>query len=84
MIRCSQRSSSSPSLGTSGPAATASGAFPPEWSEWNDAFRRTLRRYWAGEGELIGEMATRMTGSADIFEHHRPHAAGEHQPHDRA
>jgi glycogen operon protein len=53
-----------------GPGGYRVGAFPSEWSEWNDAFRRTLRRYWSGEGGLSGEMATRMTGSADIFEHH--------------
>jgi isoamylase len=53
-----------------GPSGYRVGGFPPEWSEWNDTFRRTLRRYWAGEGGLTGEMATRMTGSADIFEHH--------------
>ncbi len=53
-----------------GPGGYRVGAFPSEWSEWNDTFRRTLRRYWAGEGGLIGGMATRMTGSADIFEHH--------------
>jgi len=53
-----------------GPGGYRVGAFPSEWSEWNDTFRRTLRRYWRGEGGLIGEMATRMTGSADIFEHH--------------
>ena len=63
-----------------GPGGYRVGAFPPEWSEWNDAFRRTLRRYWAGEGDLIGELATRMTGSADIFEHHRrtPRASINH------
>jgi isoamylase len=43
------------------------GAFPPGWSEWNDHFRRTLRRYWSGEGNLIGDLAGRMTGSADLF-----------------
>jgi isoamylase len=56
------------------------GAFPPEWSEWNDTFRRALRRYWIRQGALIGELATRMTGSADIFEHHRrtPRASINH------
>jgi isoamylase len=53
-----------------GPGGYRVGSFPPEWSEWNDTFRRTMRRYWAGEGGLTGEVATRMTGSADIFEHH--------------
>jgi isoamylase len=63
-----------------GPGGYRVGAFPSEWSEWNDAFRRTLRRYWSGEGGLVGELATRMTGSADIFEHHRrtPRASINH------
>jgi glycogen operon protein len=45
------------------------GSFPPVWSEWNDRFRSALRRYWAGEGNLIGELGRRMTGSADLFNH---------------
>jgi glycogen operon protein len=63
-----------------GPGGYRVGAFPSEWSEWNDAFRRTLRRYWTGESGLIGELATRMSASADIFEHHRrtPRASINH------
>jgi glycogen operon protein len=45
------------------------GGFPAGWSEWNDKFRSTLRRYWAGEGNLLGELARRMTASADLFAH---------------
>lgn len=45
------------------------GAFPSQWSEWNDRYRQTMRRYWAGEGNLIGEVSGRMTGSADLFNH---------------
>jgi isoamylase len=45
------------------------GGFPSGWSEWNDRFRRTLRRYWSGESNLIGELGRRMTGSADLFDH---------------
>jgi len=45
------------------------GNFPPSWSEWNDRFRDTLRRFWRGDGGLVGEMASRLTGSADIFRH---------------
>jgi isoamylase len=45
------------------------GGFPSGWSEWNDRFRRTLRRYWSGDGNLIGELGRRMTGSADLFDH---------------
>jgi isoamylase len=52
-----------------GPGGYQVGAFPAGWSEWNDHFRRTVRRYWAGEGNLIGELARRMTASADLFDH---------------
>lgn len=45
------------------------GNFPRGWSEWNDRYRQLLRRYWAGEGHLIGELSGRMTGSADLFRH---------------
>ncbi len=50
-----------------GPGGYQVGGFPAGWSEWNDYFRRALRRYWSGEGNLIGELAGRMTGSADAF-----------------
>ena len=45
------------------------GAFPSQWSEWNDRYRGTMRRYWSGEGNLIGDVSSRMTGSSDIFNH---------------
>jgi glycogen operon protein len=53
-----------------GPGGYQVGAFPPGWSEWNDRFRQTLRRYWRGEGNLIGDLGARMTASADLFQHH--------------
>ena len=46
------------------------GNFPTEWSEWNDAYRRTLRRFWRGEPHMLGDLARRLTGSADIFQRH--------------
>ena len=52
-----------------GPGGYQVGAFPSGWSEWNDRFRRTLRRYWAGAGNLIGDVGGRMTGSTDLFNH---------------
>src|SRR5205085_1851962 len=52
-----------------GPGGYQVGAFPAGWSEWNDQFRRTLRPYWTGEGNLIGALGSRMTGSADLFDH---------------
>jgi glycogen operon protein len=54
-----------------GPGGYRLGGFPPGWSEWNDHFRRAVRRYWSGEGNLIGELGRRMTGSADLFDHDR-------------
>jgi glycogen operon protein len=52
-----------------GPGGYQVGGFPSGWSEWNDHFRRTLRRYWAGQGSLIGDLGRRMTASADLFDH---------------
>jgi glycogen operon protein len=45
------------------------GRFPPGWSEWNDRYRDTVRRFWVGEFGQIGELASRVTGSADLFGH---------------
>src|SRR5690348_4744999 len=45
------------------------GGFPTGWSEWNDVYRKTARRFWRGEGNLIGDMAHAMTGSAFQFQH---------------
>jgi len=43
------------------------GNFPSQWSEWNDRYRSAMRRYWSGEGSLIGEISSRMTASSDLF-----------------
>ncbi len=45
------------------------GRFPSQWSEWNDRYRNAMRRFWASEGNLIGEISSRMTGSSDLFNH---------------
>ena len=45
------------------------GGFPSGWSEWNDIYRKTMRRYWRGEGNLLGELASALTGSAPQFRH---------------
>ena len=56
------------------------GGFPPGWSEWNDIYRKTLRRYWRGDGNLLGDLAGALTGSAAQFRHdgRGPHASINH------
>ncbi|TDH61293.1 glycogen debranching enzyme GlgX [Dankookia rubra] len=43
------------------------GAFPPDWAEWNDRFRDTVRRFWRGDAGQVPDLATRLAGSADVF-----------------
>ena len=50
-----------------GPDGYHLGDFPAGWSEWNDRFRDSVRRFWRGDGS-IPEMATRLTGSSDVFD----------------
>ncbi len=50
-----------------GPNGYQVGRFPPGWLEWNDRFRDVVRRFWRGDGGLIGDMAGRLSGSADQF-----------------
>ncbi|MBZ4192900.1 MAG: glycogen debranching protein GlgX [Candidatus Contendobacter sp.] len=53
------------------------GQFPVGWSEWNGKYRDVVRDYWRGESGLIGDLAYRLTGSADLYQHNdrRPHAS---------
>src|SRR5262249_56002082 len=46
------------------------GAFPcgRRWSEWNGWYRDDVRRFWRGEPGMAGALATRMCGSADLYE----------------
>jgi glycogen operon protein len=43
------------------------GGFPPGWSDWNGRYRDEVRAYWKGDGGLVGELASRLSGSSDIF-----------------
>lgn len=43
------------------------GAFPPGWAEWNDRFRDVVRRFWRGDDNQIGDFASRIAGSSDVF-----------------
>jgi isoamylase len=49
------------------------GSFPAGWSEWNDKYRDGVRRFWQGNDGTIGELASRLTGSSDLFEHDGRH-----------
>ncbi|MGC4959885.1 glycogen debranching protein GlgX [Gordonia sp. DT101] len=44
------------------------GNFPPLWTEWNGKYRDTVRDYWRGEPATLGEFASRLTGSSDLYE----------------
>jgi len=44
------------------------GNFPPGWVEWNDKYRDAVRSFWRGDAGTIGELASRLTGSSDIFQ----------------
>jgi isoamylase len=44
------------------------GNFPPLWSEWNGQYRDTVRDYWRGQDQTMGEFAARLTGSSDLYE----------------
>jgi glycogen operon protein len=44
------------------------GRFPPLWSEWNGRFRDTVRDWWRSHDGLLSDFATRVCGSADIYD----------------
>jgi len=52
-----------------GPGGYQVGNFPPQWTEWNGKYRDTVRDFWRGEPATLGEFASRITGSADLYEH---------------
>jgi len=53
------------------------GNFPVLWAEWNGKYRDTMRSFWKGDEGHIGEMAYRLTGSPDLYQHsgRRPYAS---------
>ncbi|GAB2679224.1 glycogen debranching protein GlgX [Thalassiella azotivora] len=44
------------------------GGFPPLWTEWNGKYRDTVRDFWRGEAATLGEFASRITGSSDLYQ----------------
>ena len=51
-----------------GPDGYQVGRFPIGWSEWNGKYRDSARRFWAGQHGQVGELASRLSGSSDLYE----------------
>ena len=46
------------------------GSFPGKrWTEWNGRFRDDVRRFWRGDAGMVGPLASRLCGSADVYQH---------------
>ena len=52
-----------------GPGGYQVGSFPWLWTEWNGKYRDAVRRFWRGEPGIHGELASRVSGSSDLYEH---------------
>ena len=44
------------------------GNFPVGWTEWNGKYRDSIRRFWKGDSGVMSELATRLSGSSDLYE----------------
>ncbi|MCL2468121.1 MAG: alpha-amylase family glycosyl hydrolase, partial [Micrococcales bacterium] len=53
------------------------GGFPPLWTEWNGKYRDTVRDFWRSSPSTLGEFASRLSGSSDLYAHtgRRPSAS---------
>ncbi len=53
------------------------GNFPVLWTEWNGKYRDTVRRFWRGDNGTVSELATRLSGSNDLYAHsgRKPYAS---------
>jgi glycogen operon protein len=58
-----------------GPGGYQLGNHPPRFSEWNDRYRDTVRRYWRGDPGQRPDLAERLSGSSDLFALRRPSAS---------
>ena len=54
-----------------GPGGYQVGNHPPGFGEWNDRFRDGVRQFWNGTSDMRGEIADRLSGSADLFDRGR-------------
>jgi isoamylase len=44
------------------------GNFPVGWTEWNGKYRDAIRRFWKGDEGVMSELASRLSGSSDLYE----------------
>ncbi|MBA2457761.1 MAG: glycogen debranching protein GlgX, partial [Gemmatimonadales bacterium] len=51
-----------------GPGGYQVGNFPIGWSEWNGKYRDTARQFWRGDQGQVGQLASRLAGSSDLYE----------------
>jgi len=53
------------------------GNFPVLWTEWNGKYRDTVRKFWRGDTGTVSELATRLSGSNDLYARsgRRPYAS---------
>jgi isoamylase len=53
------------------------GNFPVLWTEWNGKYRDSVRQFWRGDESNVSELATRLSGSNDLYAHsgRRPYAS---------
>jgi glycogen operon protein len=60
-----------------GPGGYQVGNFPAGWAEWNGKYRDAVRRFWRGDPELVPELASRISGSSDLYgwSSRSPHAS---------
>ena len=60
-----------------GPGGYQVGNFPVLWAEWNGKYRDTVRRYWKGDEGTLSDLAYRLTGSSDLYQHdgRKPYAS---------
>lgn len=52
-----------------GPGGYQLGAFPHPFLEWNDRYRDGVRRFWRGDAGMTADLAKRLLGSAERFDH---------------
>ncbi|MBA3558033.1 MAG: glycogen debranching protein GlgX [Gemmatimonadaceae bacterium] len=52
-----------------GPGGYQVGNFPVKWAEWNGKYRDAVRHFWRGDEGTVPELASRLAGSSDIYEH---------------